>query len=184
MLFWRTQIEAHFGNNTKMDIHAVCVDFSHAYIKTIKQCQLLHSLVDMSIRHPLWLTVNSYLGDRQQNVHWGSCVSNPCVIPAGVLQGWPSSLLPFVICINSLDSHLPSSVIPVKYADLTITDSVGSLSGVTQKVLDSLVQWGQELSLELNGAKTIDMVNQCQETGQHSFPSNNIWSTHQQNLCL
>ncbi|KAI7798648.1 hypothetical protein IRJ41_011504 [Triplophysa rosa] len=61
---------------------------------------------------------------------------------------------------HCLDSHLPPSVIPVKYADdLTITEFlIGSLPGLTQKALDSVVEWGQEFTLVLNGAKTVDMI--------------------------
>ncbi len=48
---------------------------------------------------------------------WGSCVSNTAC------QGGLLSPLLFVICINSLDSYLPPSLIPVKHADdLTISD--------------------------------------------------------------
>lgn len=114
----------------------------------------------MSIRHHLWLTIINYLDDGQQSMH---CGSDPCVIPAGVPQGWPSSHLPCVMCFNTC---LPLSY---QFRMLTsLSQRVGSLSGLTQKALDSMAQWGQESSQGLNGAKAIDMVNQCQETGQHS----------------
>ncbi len=35
---------------------------------------------------------------------------------------------------------------------------MGSLTGLTQKALDSVVEWGQEFTLAMNGAKTVDMV--------------------------
>ncbi len=35
---------------------------------------------------------------------------------------------------------------------------MGSLPGLTQKALDSVVEWGQEFTLAMNGAKTVDMV--------------------------
>ncbi len=51
-------------------------------------------------------------------------VSNSFPVSAGVPQGGTSIPLCFLsLCINSLDSYLPPSVIPVKYADdLTITE--------------------------------------------------------------
>lgn len=129
----------------------------------------------MSIRHHLWLTIMNYSDDGQQSRHWGSCGSDPCVIP-GV------AIIPSTLC--HVFQHLPPSVISVKNADLTIR--VGSLSGLTQKALDSMAQWGQESSQGLNGAKAIDVVNQCQETGQHSCStiSNDIWTTDQQSRHL
>uniref|UniRef100_A0A673HCM6 Reverse transcriptase domain-containing protein n=1 Tax=Sinocyclocheilus rhinocerous TaxID=307959 RepID=A0A673HCM6_9TELE len=127
---------------------------------TIEHCRLLHSLADLHVRRPLWLIVRSYLSNREQRVKWGSCVSNSFPVSAGVPQGGLLSPLLFVICINSLDSYLPPSVIPVKYADdLTITEFLmGSLPGLTQKALDSVVEWGQEFTLAMNGVKTVDMV--------------------------
>uniref|UniRef100_A0A0E9U3Y4 Uncharacterized protein n=1 Tax=Anguilla anguilla TaxID=7936 RepID=A0A0E9U3Y4_ANGAN len=34
---------------------------------------------------------------------------------------------------------------------------MGSLPGLTQNASDSVVEWGQEFSLPMNGAKTMDM---------------------------
>lgn len=62
--------------------------------------------------------------------------------------------------INSLDSCLPPSFIPVKYAnDLIFTELLmKSPFGLTQRGLDSVAEWGQEFSLSMNGAETIDMI--------------------------
>lgn len=86
----------------------------------------------------------------------------------------------FVICINSLDSYLPPSVIPVKYGDdLTITEFLmGSLLGLTQKALDSVVEWGQEFTLAINGAKTVDMVISARREDNIPSPSSPVISGH------
>ncbi len=142
-----------------MDVHAVFVKICHAF-DALNHCQLLHSQADMSIRCHLWVTVMNYLSSREQRVQWGSCVSDPCVILVGVPQGGLLSPLLFLICINSLDSRLPSSVSPVKYADDLIISKLlmGSLPDLTQKALDSVAGWGQEFSLAMNESKTMDMV--------------------------
>uniref|UniRef100_A0A671KTR0 Reverse transcriptase domain-containing protein n=1 Tax=Sinocyclocheilus anshuiensis TaxID=1608454 RepID=A0A671KTR0_9TELE len=142
---------------------------------TIEHCRLLHSLADLHVRRPLWLIVRSYLSNREQRVKWGSCVSNSFPVSAGVPQGGLLSPLLFVICINSLDSYLPPSVIPVKYADdLTITEFLmGSLPGLTQKALDSVVEWGQEFTLAMNGVKTVDMT-----LTLHTHTATLPWNTH------
>ncbi len=44
---------------------------------------------------------------------------------------------------------------------------MGSLPGLTQK---TVVEWGQEFTLAMNGAKTVDMVISGRR-GQHSLPS-------------
>ncbi len=62
----------------------------------------------------------------------------------------------------------------MKYADdLTITEFLmGSLPGLTQKALDSVVEWVQEFTLAMNGAKTVDMVISARrEDSIHSPPS-------------
>ncbi len=104
--------------------------------------------------------VRNYLRGRVQRVQWGSCVSDPCVILVGVPQGRLLSPLLFVICINSLNSRLPSSVSPVKYADDLIIAKLlmGSLPGLTLKALDFVAEWRQEFSLAMNGARTMDMI--------------------------
>ncbi len=35
---------------------------------------------------------------------------------------------------------------------------MGSLPGLTLKALDSVVEWGQEFTLTMNGAKTVAMI--------------------------
>ncbi len=167
------------NSSPKMDIHAVFVDFTRAF-DTIKHCQLLYSLADLHVRRPLWLIVRSYLSNREQRVKWGSSVSNSFPVSAGVPQGGLLSPLLFVICINSLDSYLPPSVIPVKYADdLTITEFLmGSLPGLTQKALDSVVEWGQEFTLAMNGAKTVDMVISARRENNIPSPPSPVISGH------
>ncbi|KAK7151638.1 hypothetical protein R3I94_008091 [Phoxinus phoxinus] len=172
---WHEALNSH----PKLDIHAVFVDFTRAF-DTVDHCQLLYALADMNIRRPLWLSVRSYLSNREQKVKWGSCVSNSYPISAGVPQGGLLSPLLFVITINSLDSCLPPSVIPVKYADdLTITELLmGSLPGLTQKALDSVVEWGHKFSLAMNGGKTVDMVISARKDENIPCPSSPVISGH------
>ncbi len=167
------------NSSPKMDIHAVFVDFTQAF-DTTKHYQLLYSLADLHVRRPLWLIVRSYLSNREQRVKWGSSVSNSFPVSAGVPQGGLLSPLLFVICINSLDSYLPPSVIPVKYADdLTITEFLmGSLPGLTQKALDSVVEWGQEFTLAMNEGKTVDMVIIARRENNIPSPPSSVISGH------
>ncbi|KAI8488153.1 hypothetical protein Bbelb_340020, partial [Branchiostoma belcheri] len=147
------------NSNPELDIHAVFVDFSRAF-DTINHGQLLLTLADFGVRRDLWLSVRSYLEGRSQRVKWGSCLSKPHDVLAGVPQGGLLSPLLFVICINSLDTCLPSSVLPVKYAD-DLTNSeflMGSLPGQTQRALDAITEWSVPFSLATNGGKTKDMI--------------------------
>ncbi|KAI8496520.1 hypothetical protein Bbelb_258190 [Branchiostoma belcheri] len=147
------------NSNPKLDIHAVFVDFSRAF-DTINHGQLLLTLADFGVRRDLWLSIRSYLEGRSQRVKWGSCLSKPHDVLAGVPQGGLLSPLLFVICINSLDTCLPSSVLPVKYAD-DLTNSeflMGSLPGQTQRALDAITEWSVPFSLATNGGKTKDMI--------------------------
>ncbi|KAI8482474.1 hypothetical protein Bbelb_397940 [Branchiostoma belcheri] len=115
---------------------------------------------DFGVRRDLWLSIRSYLEGRSQRVKWGSCLSKPHDVLAGVPQGGLLSPLLFVICINSLDTCLPSSVLPVKYAD-DLTNSeflMGSLPGQTQRALDAITEWSVPFSLATNGGKTKDMI--------------------------
>jgi len=135
------------------------VDFSRA-IDTIDHGQLLLSLADFGVRRDLWLSIRSYLEGRTQQVKWGACLSGARDVLAGVPQGGLLSPLLFVICINSLDLSLPSSVIPVKYAD-DLTNSeflMGHLPGQTQRALDAVMNWAVPFNLSANGKKTKDMI--------------------------
>ncbi len=46
---------------------------------------------------------------------------------------------------------------------------MGSLPGLTQKAMNSVVEWGQEFTLALNGAKTVDMVISVRRDNKLSF---------------
>lgn len=106
---------------------------------------------------------------------WGSCVPIPFQFQLVFLTGDFSTL-----CINSLDSYLPPLVIPVKYADdLTISEFVmGSLPGFTQKALDSVVEWGQEFILAMNGAKTVGMIISVRREDNIPSPLSPVISGH------
>ena len=154
-----TNVHEAVNSNPKLDVHAVFVDFSRAF-DTISHSQLLMCLADMGIRRSLWMSISSYLEGRTQKVKWGPCVSKSHDVLAGVPQGGILSPTLFVICINTLDARMPRPIVPVKYADdLTTSEMLmASLPGQTQKALDSIVEWGEDYSLKVNGKKTMDMV--------------------------
>ncbi len=55
---------------------------------------------------------------------------------------------------------------------------MGSLPGLTQKALDSVVEWGQEFTLAMNGAKTVDMVISARREDNIPSPPSPVISGH------
>ncbi|KAI8478648.1 hypothetical protein Bbelb_436170 [Branchiostoma belcheri] len=150
------------NSTPKMDVHVAFVDLTRAF-DTIDHGGLLRSLSRMGIRQGLWQCLNSYLSDRVQRVRWGTSISAAKAVLAGTPQGGILSPTLFIIAMNDLDSGIPPSITPVKYAD-DLTNSeflTASLPGQMQVSLDSVDSWASSYGMKANVKKTKDMVISC-----------------------
>ena len=134
------------------------IDFSSAF-NTITPAKLHSKLSVLGIPQALCDWVLDFMLERRQVVRMGTNVSQPLTLSTGTPQGCPLS--PKLFSLFTYDCTAPdTSSLIVKFADDTTAAGLISDNDETKyrDMVSGLVQWCGDNNLQLNVAKTKEMV--------------------------
>lgn len=132
-------------------------DIKSAYDRTWRPV-ILQQLQKWGMRGNLPLFIQQFLKKRTMSVRCGTTLSSPKLLDNGTPQGSVLSCTLFLIAINTVTVHLPSSLLSCLYIDdLGIFYRAATLSAIEDAlmpVLRALEQWSRETGFLFSPEKT------------------------------
>ena len=139
-------------------VRMLFVDYSSAF-NTIIPTRLDSKLKDLGLHPTMRSWVLNFLSGRRQVVRMGNITSDPLTLNTGAPQGCVLSPLLYSLYTYDCTATLSSNVI-IKYADdTTVLGRIENDDETAYRAeVETLTQWCQDNSLELNVGKTKELI--------------------------
>ena len=136
-------------------VHMLFIDFSSAF-NTIQPHLLALKLLHMDVSHKLILWIVNFLLHRSLSVHFQNSISSQRDTCTGAPQGTVLSPALFTLYTNDCQGTTKTPI--VKYSDDTAIEDLSNSDAVYFSEVHKFSAWCKENYLDLNIAKTKEMV--------------------------